>query len=326
MERRRPLVTLAPLAGYTNIAYRTFLKPFGADIVVSEMISDFALIYHNQETQRMAATAREEAPVALQLFGGSQDSLLGGIRELQSFAAYDYLDINLGCPVQKVVKNGAGSSWLRKQRQEELFEAMSAVVSASRVPVTCKIRLGWSETEITVVETCRLLERAGVAMITVHGRTRSQLYSGTSDYAWIKKAKDAVRIPIIANGDIDSPEKAAQVLSLTGCDGVAIGRGCLGNPMLLTQIRTYLDTGIRLPDPDIRQQTQFLKEHYERLAKLKGAYAAVHEFRGIASWYLKGFPHTKPYRIRLSRMQTEEEFRGILAELLSDSGVISADC
>lgn len=239
----KPLICLAPLAGYTNVAYRNFMKKFGCDIVVSEMISDFALYYHNEETFKMLETTSQERPVAIQLFGGSEESLINGLNILQKVANYDYLDLNLGCPVNKVTKNNAGSSWLKKDRQEELFNTISHIVKVSKKPVTCKIRLGWNEEEITVVDTCKILQKAGVQMITIHGRTRSQLYSGNANYELIKKAKENVDIPIIANGDIDTIYKAKEVLDYTKCDGIALGRAVLGNPYLITQIKEYLSTG-----------------------------------------------------------------------------------
>lgn len=312
---KKILICLAPLAGYTNVAYRTFMKKFGCDLVVSEMISDFALYYHNEETFKMLKTTEEEKPVAIQIFGGSEESLIKGIEILQKVARYDYLDINLGCPVNKVIKNNAGSSWLQVHRQEELFQTISHIVKVSQKPVTCKIRLGWNEETINVVETCRLLEKAGVSLITIHGRTRSQLYSGTANYQLIKEAKENVSIPIIANGDIDSLDKAIEVLNYTGCEGIALGRGALGNPYLIKQIKTYFEEGIRLPNPTLKMQLEFLTEHFEALINLKGEYAAIREIRGIASWYLKGFKNIKEYKVKFSLVNSIQEFYSIIDEI-----------
>ena len=313
---------LAPLAGYTNLAYREFMKSFGIDIVVSEMISDFALHYKNEETFRMVKTSQIEKPVAIQLFGGSKESLINGLNVLQEISDYDYLDINLGCPVNKVIKNNAGSAWLTKARHYELYDAISALVKISKKPVTCKIRLGWSENEITVIDICKLLEKAGVSLICIHGRTRSQMYSGHADYELIKKAKESVNIPIIANGDIDSVEKAIEVINYTNCDGIAIGRGCLGNPHLIKQIKTYFEEGILLPPTNIEEQVSYLKEHFDRLLELKGEYSAIREIRGIASWYLKGFRNVKDYKINLSRVNSKEEFYSQLNSILLDKDIV----
>lgn len=315
---KRPLIVLAPLAGYTNIAYRSMMKRFGCDLVVSEMISDYALHYRNRETFAMVATCPEERPVAIQLFGGSKDSLLKGLEQLEQIATYDALDLNLGCPVQKVVKNGAGSAWLLNERGEELFETVSDLVRASARPVTCKIRLGWDSNSINVVETCKILERAGVKMIVIHGRTRSQLYSGRSDYLWIKKAKESVSVPIVANGDIQTLDQAISVLNFTGCDGIAIGRGCLGNPRLIEQIRTYYETGIRLPEATFEEQIAYMKEHYAALKELKGDFTAACEMRGIASWYLKGFSNVRKYKVEFSGIRTEKEFDEIVSRMEKD--------
>lgn len=312
---KKPLICLAPLAGYTNVAYRTFMKKFGCSLVVSEMISDFALYYQNEETFKMLQTTEEERPVAIQLFGGSEESLINGLNVLQNKAEYDYLDINLGCPVNKVVKNNAGSAWLKKERQEELFNTISHLVRISTKPVTCKIRLGWNDNEITVIDTCKILEKAGVSMITIHGRTRSQMYEGKANYNLIKMAKESVSIPIIANGDITSLDKAIEVLDYTKCDGIAIGRGALGNPYLITQIKEYFETGKVLPPSTLEMQIAYLKEHYDLLSKYKGEFVAVREMRGIAPWYLKGFKNAKDFKIKFSMMKTEDEFFNIIDEL-----------
>lgn len=311
----KPLIILAPLAGYTNVAYRTFMKKFGCDIVTSEMISDFALFYKNSETFKMIQTSISERPVAIQLFGGSKESMIEGLKVLQEIADYDYLDINLGCPVNKVIKNNAGSSWLIPSRKDELFQCIKALCEISKKPVTCKIRLGWNEEEINVVETAKTLEKAGCQLLVIHGRTRSQMYSGKTNYELIKKAKEAVSIPVIANGDIVTLDDAIKVLDYTKCDGIAIGRGCLGNPKLIKQIKTYYETGIRIEDATKQEQVSFVKEHFEALLSLKGEYVAVQEMRGIASWYFKGFTNVKEYKVALSKISNKEDFYNILLDI-----------
>ena len=240
-------VILAPMAGITNFAYRKLLKEQGCPLVVTEMVSDFALHYVNKETINMLKSDDIEKPLSVQLFGGTKESLLLGVNVLNNLGGFEILDINLGCPVNKVVKESSGSCWLKNERQEELYEAIKAVVETSKYPVTCKIRLGWDEETINVVNTCKLLEKAGVSLIAIHARTRSMMYSGTPKYEYIKLVKEAVNIPVIANGDINSVDDAIKVLELTNADGVMIGRGALGNPFLIKELVHYFETGERLP-------------------------------------------------------------------------------
>ena len=311
-------IILAPMAGITNLAYRRLLKPFGCGLVVSEMISDFALIYSNKETFEMIKDDKEEHPLAIQLFGGSASSLKEGARILCNRANFDILDINLGCPVPKVVKENAGSSWLKKGREEELFEAIKGVVEVSSKPVTCKIRLGWDEDSINVVEICKILEKAGVAAIAVHGRTRNQFYAGNTDYEWIRKAKEAISIPLIANGDIRSIDDAIKVIETTKCDGIMIGRGALGNPFLIAQIDHYLKTGEKLLDQTLEERILNMKKHYTYLKELKGEHRASSEMRGLAAHYISSFPNSKKYRYKLTQIKNEEEFNQVVEEILCD--------
>lgn len=314
-------IILAPMAGYTNLAYREMMKEFGVGLTVSEMISDFALIYNNKETYQLLKTSQNERPVALQLFGSSKNSLLKGLKLLEDRADFDILDINMGCPVPKVVKENSGSSWVKKERQEELYDTVKAIVKASKHPVTIKIRIGFNNDEITVVETCKILEKAGVSLIAIHGRTRSQMYLGEADYSWIKKAKEAVKIPVIANGDINNFKKAKEVLDYTGADGIMIGRGCLGNPHLIRQINAYLKDGTELKDSTLKEQVGYLNDHMNRLIQLKGEYKAIHEMRGIATFYLKGFDNMKQFKSAMTRMETYDQFQEILKNVLEEARI-----
>lgn len=315
-------IILAPMAGITNLAYRKMLKSFGCGLVVSEMISDFALIYGNKETLKMIETTEEEYPLSVQLFGGSKESLIKGAKILLEKGNFEILDINLGCPVPKVVKENAGSSWLKKERQEELYEAIKGVVEISNKPVSVKIRIGWDEESINTVETCKLLEKAGVSMIAIHARTRAQFYLGEPNYEQIKLAKEAVNIPIVANGDINSLEKALEVLEYTKADGIMIGRGALGNPRLITQIDKYLENKENIEDVTLLEQLEYLKRHFDELEKLKGEFKAFSEMRGLSSHYLKGFPGCKKYKVKLTQMKSKEEFYQILEEIKEQSHTI----
>ena len=311
-------VILAPMAGITNFAYRKLMKEYSCPLVVTEMVSDFALHYGNKETINMLKTDENEHPLSVQLFGGSKDSLLKGTKVLMDLGGFEILDINLGCPVNKVVKEGSGSAWLKIERQEELYQAIKEVVETSKVPVTCKIRLGWDEEHINVVETCKLLEKAGVSLIAIHARTRSMMYSGTPKYEYIKLAKEAVNIPIIANGDINSLDDALKVLELTNADGVMIGRGSLGNPNLIKQIVTYFEKGERIPDSTLLERVEELKKHFTYLKELKGEFKTVAELRGLSSHYLKGFSDTKRYRVKFTTMNSEKEFLQICNEIVKN--------
>lgn len=318
---KKPFIIAAPLAGYTNLGYRRFLKTFGVDLTVSEMISDFALIYHNKETLNMVKTSLDERPVALQLFGGSKESLLKGLEVLQEVATYDYLDLNFGCPVNKVFKNNAGSAFLKNERRDELLDTVQAIVNLSKVPVSAKIRLGINDDNVNVVETCKILEKAGVSLITIHGRTKAQLYAGKANYDYIKLAKEAVKVKIIANGDIDSLSKAIEVLNYTKADGIALGRGILGNPYLITQIKRYYEDGTILKDPTLKEQLEYLKQHYSLLKETKNVDRAIIEMRGIAPHYLKRFANIKKYKVKLSMIKNEDELMSIIDEILLDESI-----
>ena len=318
---KKPFIIAAPLAGYTNLGYRRFLKTFGVDLTVSDMISDFALIYHNKETLKMVKTSLDERPVALQVFGGSKESLLKGLEVLQDVATYDYLDLNFGCPVSKVFKNNAGSAFLKNERRDELLDTVQAIVNLSKVPVSAKIRLGINEDNINVVETCKILEKAGVSLITIHGRTKAQLYAGKANYDYIKLAKEAVKVKIIANGDIDSLSKVIEVLNYTKADGIALGRGILGNPYLITQIKRYYEDGTILKDPTLKEQLEYLKQHYSLLKETKNVDRAIIEMRGIAPHYLKRFTNIKKYKVKLSMIKNEDELMSIIDEILFDESI-----
>lgn len=312
-------IILAPMAGITNLGYRLFMKKFGCGLVVSEMISDYALIYNNKETFEMLKTCKEERPLAIQLFGGSKESLLKAEKILLKNADFDILDINLGCPVPKVIKGNAGASWLKEERREELFDMMKEIVENSTKPVTCKIRLGWDESSINVVETCKILEKAGVSLIAVHGRTRSQFYEGKANYDYIKKAKEAISIPLIANGDIDSVSKAKEVLEYTKADGIMIGRYSLGNPNLIRELANAYSNKEVTIEHSLKEQLGFIMEHYNNLKEIKGEYRAISEMRGLAPHYLKGYPDCKLYKARLSQMRSEEELSQIIEDIMKQS-------
>ena len=297
------VVFLAPMAGVTNLAYREFMKPFGVALTYSEMISDCGLIYGNKETYKYLDTSAYERPVALQIFGGSKETLLKALEIIENQKDdYDFIDVNLGCPVPKVTKTGAGSAWLK--REDELFDMMSNLVKASKKPVTAKIRIGWDEQSINVERIATILQDAGVSLIAIHPRTRNQLYSGVANYERIKDIKKLLHIPLVISGDIFTLESAIEAQKLTNADGIMVARGAMGNPYLITQIDHYFKTGEILPRISLNQQLEYLKEYANKLIDLKGEDVAIRELRGIAPHFLKGYPNLKKYRVKLTMEMT----------------------
>ena len=309
---------LAPMAGYTNVAFRKFNKKFGVSVTYTEMVSDCGLIYRNKETYKYLEIDENEHPVGVQLFGGSKETLLQALDIIENGGyQYDFVDVNLGCPVPKVTKTGAGSAWLK--RKEELFEMMNALVSKSKKPVTAKIRLGWDLTSINFKEVVELLQNAGVAMIAIHSRTKSELYSGFAHHDMLVGLKENMTVPLVVSGDIFSLDEAIRIKELTKADALMLARGSLGNPYLITQIEHYYKTGEKLPSPSLKENIDYMIEHYQLLKELKGEYIAIKEMRGIAAHYLKGYPNTKSMRVKLaSTMQNEEDFYRILSEAKID--------
>jgi len=279
-------VVLAPMAGVCNPAFRLIAKEFGTGLVCAEMVSDKAILHGNKRTIEMLYVDDREKPLSLQIFGGDRESLVEAAKVVDTQTNADIIDINMGCPVPKITKCDAGARWLLDPNK--IYEMVSAVVDAVKKPVTVKMRIGWDSEHIYVVENAKAVERAGGQAISVHGRTREQLYTGKADWAYIKDAKQAVSIPVIGNGDVATPEDAKRMLEETGCDGVMIGRGALGNPWMLYRTVEYLSTGILLSDPSAQEKIRIAILHMDRLVALKGESVAVKEMRKHLAWYLKG--------------------------------------
>ncbi len=287
-------VVLGPMAGITTLAYREFMKPFGVGLSYSEMVSDCGLDYKNKRTYEYLLTSKEDRPVGIQLFGFSLEHTIPAIKICEEHCDYDILDINLGCPVTKVVKTGAGSAWLKDP--DALYLYIKGVVEASSKPVTAKIRLGWDEKSINVFEVAKKLQEAGIAGLTVHSRTRSQGYSGFADHSIIAGLKETLSIPLIVSGDIFTPEDAKKAIDITHADAVMVARGSVGHPFLVSQINHYLDTGERLPDPTPVEQARYALDFASRLIALKGESVAVRELRGILPHFFSGYPGYKKLR------------------------------
>lgn len=286
-------VILGPMAGVTNLAYREFMKPFGVALSYSEMISDCGIAYGNNRTFEYLETSELDSPVGLQIFGFSLENSAKAIEIIEKTAKYDILDVNLGCPVPKVVKTGAGSSWLR--RIDELKTYMEGVVKASSKPVTAKIRLGWDDSSINVEEVALMLQEVGVSALAIHCRTRAAFYSGKANYEAIAGVKEKLNIPLIVSGDIFSLEDAIKATEITHCDGIMVARGSRGNPFLITQIDHYFKTGEKLPGPDLKTQIGYAREFVNKMISFRGEEKGVRELRGLLTHFLAGYPGMKKY-------------------------------
>jgi nifR3 family TIM-barrel protein len=281
-------VVLAPMAGVCNPAFRLIAKEFGTGLVCAEMVSDKAILHGNKRTLEMLFVDEREKPLSLQIFGGDRETLVEAAKVVDKQTNADIIDINMGCPVPKVTKCDAGARWLLDPNK--IYEMVSAVVDVVDKPVTVKMRIGWDDEHIYAVENARAVERAGGKAVSVHGRTREQQYTGKANWDIIKDVKEAVSIPVIGNGDVFSPEDAKRLLDHTGCDGVMIGRGALGNPWMLYRTIQYLTNGELLGDPTPREKLEVAILHLDRLIALRNEVVAVREMRKHLAWYLKGLP------------------------------------
>ena len=307
-------VISAPMAGITDRAYRILAKESGCGLVCTEMISDQALLYGNPKTNILLDCRGESPPISMQIFGSNPDYMARAAQITESRGA-SIIDINMGCPTPKIVKNGEGSALMKKPKLAQ--EIISSVVQSVRVPVTVKIRKGWDESSLNAVEMALLAEKAGAAAVTVHGRTRSQFYSGKADWDIIKSVKQAVAIPVIGNGDIQVPVDAARMLDHSGCDAVMIGRASLGNPWIFSSTVHYLTFGEELPAPTPRQKLSMALRHLELLVELKGEYIAIREMRKHAAWYTKGLREAARMREKINRAVTLVEIRVLLDNFMS---------
>ena len=305
-------VVIAPMAGVSNIAFRTLMKEFGAGLIYAEMVSDKALLYKNEKTLKMIDVVEEERPLAMQVFGGEKESIVEGAKIIDKQSDCDIIDINLGCPVNKIVKNDAGAKLLLNP--EKIYDIVKEVVENVDKPVTVKMRIGWDLNTVNDVEIAQLCEKAGAKAIAVHGRTRSQMYTGKADWSRIKAVKDAVKIPVIGNGDILTPEDAQRMIDETGCDAVMIGRGTLGNPWLVKQTVEFLETGKYSKLINTDEKLDYIIEHMQRLIDLKGEKLALLEMRSHAAWYVKGMRGATHIKREMSTVSGRDQLIKLIDE------------
>lgn len=306
-------VFLAPLAGVTDKAFRETVCSLGGQYVWTEMISDKALTFHNSRTLHMLDLSGEVEPRIVQLFGSDPETMKQAAVLAIEYSA-NVIDINMGCPMLKIVKNGEGSALLRDLPRAQAIAA--AVVRAVKVPVTVKIRLGWNDEDIVAIELAQRLESVGVQMLSVHARTREQFYAGKANWQWIKNVKEKVTIPVIGNGDIFKPEDAGKIMEQTGCDGVMIGRGALGNPWIIPRTQHYLRSGTILPEPSMQERLQIALQHFERLLQYKGERIGLNEMRKHAVWYIKGVKNAAHHRDEIMKTKTPKEMQTVFRRIL----------
>ena len=302
-------VVLAPMAGVCDLPFRLLCREQGAGLVCREMVSAKAIYYHNKNTELLMQTDPGEHPVSLQLFGSDPKIMSEMAKQIEE-RPFDILDVNMGCPVPKVVNNGEGSALMKNPALAR--EIVTAMAKAVKKPLTVKIRMGFDGEHINAVEIAKIIEDSGAAAVAVHGRTRQQYYSGEADWEIIRKVKEAVSIPVIGNGDVDSPQKAKRMLEETGCDGVMVGRAARGNPWLLGRIARYLEDGELLENPSPEEVKTMILRHARMQLEYKGEYTGMREMRKHVAWYTAGYPRSSKLRQAVNGLESLNQLEELL--------------
>lgn len=306
-------IVLAPMAGISNEAYRTICKEMGAGLIYAEMVSDKGIAYDNEKSKRMAKVREDEHPIAMQIFGSDYKSITSSALLMKSISNFDILDVNMGCPVNKVIKNGSGSALLKEPNK--IYDIVKSLKENLDLPITIKIRAGFDHNNINCDYVTKLASKAGVDAITIHGRTRSDMYNGNANLDYIKMVKDNATCPVIGNGDIKDINSAINMIEKTNVDAIMIGRASMGNPWIFRELANYFEKGIISPPVTKKEVLDMILEHAKRLIALKGEHIALIEMRGHAAWYLKQIKGTKEARVAAAKVSTYQELERIVNSL-----------